>query len=394
MIAYKKDLFEALFLKDEARSLEKAGFMNKKQVKFIETTLLSYNRADNVFVRLGFFILAGMLFSACGGFLGIITAVSGTDNNRYTFLFSALFGFIALETVIIRRMKNYANGIDDAFLILSLGNLFAFIGFSLYDAGSYNLLFASMFVIGLLSCLRYVDRVAAFFAVLGLYALVINFCMEAGGSFKLFLPLVIMGKTAAYYIILMWLKKKNTQRPYYNAIIGFCAGLFTLIFYLAGNYMLVRESNTLLLGNELAPGADISLSYFFWGFTVLCPLVYFYLALKYKKRSLLYIAVICFTLSIYTIRYYHALMPLEVAFLAGGLVLFILAYVSLLKLKGKTSGLSYEADKFQSGEELLNLQALALIEKFGAASAPPTQAQSGAEAGGGEFGGAGSGGNF
>ena len=64
------------------------------------------------------------------------------------------------------------------------------------------------------------------------------------------------------------------------------------------------------------------------------------------------------------------------------------------KLKGKTKGLSYESDRFHGGEELLNLQALALIEKFGVDSASPAQTLRGAEPGGGEFGGAGSGGGF
>ena len=94
----------------------------------------------------------------------------------------------------------------------------------------------------------------------------------------------------------------------------------------------------MLLGNEILPGKDIPFAIFFYAFTFIVPVVYLVQALKTKDRIMLWISFLAIGFSIYTIRFYYSVLPIEVALTLGGLVLFAIAYFSIKKLKDKETG--------------------------------------------------------
>ena len=156
--------------------------------------------------------------------------------------------------------------------------------------------------------------------------------------------------------------------------------------------MVVRELSVMLLGNEILPGEDIPFAIFFYAFTVIVPILYLVQALKTKDRIMLWLSFLAIGFSIYTIRFYHSVLPVEVALTLGGLVLFAISYFSIKKLKDKESGLTFKPDRINNSNAFLNAETLIVASQFGLQ--PEVSNESPMEFGGGDFSGGGSSGSF
>lgn len=388
MIAFDPDLLKNTLLVKEADALENAGFIHASQTELIEKQLPAYQGHSNILARIGIFILACLLYSSI---VALITLVVSPDNSNYTafFFIYAIVGFGGLE-ILIRRMKYYAHGTDDAFLFGAQVALLCFVGSSLVDHDTWWPLFFSAVLIGVFCCIRYVDQFSALLACMGITALTMSLLLEGGKTGKLLLPFVLLIVSLSIFFLYSYLKKNTNKEGFYDKSLRLIYAYSLLLFYLSTNYLVVREANEALMNESLAPGEDISMAFLFYGFTFLTPPVYIYMALRNRDRLLLWLGVICLAATIATIRYYYAVIPLEIALIGGGVLLFVTAYLYMKKLKGKTEGTTFEKDKFLSSDELLNAEAVILISSF---STKPVEiaGQDDIEFGGGEFGGAGSG---
>jgi hypothetical protein len=135
------------------------------------------------------------------------------------------------------------------------------------------------------------------------------------------------------------------------------------------------------------------LQYFFYAFTLIVPVVYLAQALKTKDRIMLWISFFAIGFSIYTIRFYYSVLPIEVALTLGGLVLFAIAYFSIRKLKDNEVGLTFKPDRINNSNSILNAEALIVASTFG--MKPQVKpADSPMDFGGGGFSGGGSEGTF
>lgn len=391
MIAFNKGLLENTFLVYEAEALQKAGFINKKQTAFIENQLPGYSSKSNVLVRVGMFILGCFLFSSCCGFFALITTLGGNHHYAWTFFVYAIFGFLGLE-FMIRKMKYYANGLDDAFLVCAQLCAMVFIGFLIDDLDMLSPLFLAISTTGILCCIRYVDRFSALIACFGATAFIVNIFLEMGSPGKSLLPFILMLVAFGLYRLQLWLKKSKDGESFYKKSLQVTYAYALILFYLSGNYLVVREATEELLHVYIEPGNDISLAFLFYGLTFLTPLVYLYFAFVKKDRLLLWIGMLAFGFSVFTIRYYYSVLPLEMALLLGGALLFGFAFFSMRKWRGLTNGVTFEPDRFISSDELLNAQSLALIQNYGLK--PGSGSGDTVEFGEGKFGGGGSGENY
>lgn len=391
MTAFDPELLKNTFLVKEAEALEKAGFIHSSQVELIEKQLPAYQGHSNVLARIGLFILACLLYSSV---VALIALVASPRDDNYTALFFIYtgVGFGGLE-ILIRRMKYYAHGTDDAFLFGAQIALLCFVGSLLTDHDTWWPLFFSAILIGSFCCIRYIDQFSALLACAGVTALTINLLLEAGTTGNLLLPFVLLILAVGMFFLYSYLKTNTNNEGFYDKSLKLIYAYSLLLFYLSTNYFVVREANEILMNVSLAPGENIPLAFLFYGFTLVTPPAYIYFALKKRDRLLLWIGVVCLAATIATVRYYHALIPLEMALVGAGVLLFVTAYLSMKKLKGKTEGATFEKDKFSSSNPLLNAEALVLISNF---SVKPVEVtgHDGAEFGGGEFGGAGSGENY
>lgn len=385
MIVHDKDLLENLSLLEETNSLQAAGFISKEQKDLIKKELPSFKRQSNILVRLGFFVLGVLLYISLCGVISLI-ALSGTEAFfKVCFYIFTIIGLVGAE--LLSREKYFGHGLDDAFI---LGTLLNF-GIAVAITTDGNELFIAFFVAAasFLSYRRYLHLLSLLVFCLASLAILFYAALKLGVIGQSILPFIALLFSALFYFFTKRINNNIKEKYYYNGILlanGFCLATF----YLSCNYLVVRELSANLLGSELLPGEDIPFSYFFYAFTLVVPIIYLIQALRAKDRIMLWISFLAIGFSIYTIRFYHSVMPVEIALTLGGLVLFAIAYFSIKKLKYNDTGLTFKPDRINNSPAILNAEALIVASAFGLK--PEAQIEkSPMEFGGGGFSGGGAG---
>ncbi|MES2240923.1 MAG: hypothetical protein V4497_11765 [Bacteroidota bacterium] len=387
MIAYDKTKLENQFLINEAHSLYEAKFISKEQYHEIETHLAVPKVNTNLLLRLGFAILGILLYSSICGFVSLI-GLNSIDNSFEFFVFIyAAIGFAGTEFFI--QQNNTEKGLDDTFLIG--GQLLLAVAVGVLTDGNELAIAITATIVSFLSYLRYIKRVSVLIFCIASTAAIAYCLFEMGSIGKAILPFVLMVYALGMYFISNKLTQK-VQFPFYHKGILLLKNFALILFYCSGNYLVVRELSVILLGNEIAPNSDIPFAWFFYAFTFIVPAFYIFYGLKLQERILLWIGFLSTGFSFYTIRYYHQVLPIEIALTLGGLLLFAIAYFSIKKLKDQTMGITFQADRFINSSDFINTEALILTSQFGLK--PETVIESPMEFGGGDFSGGGSGGSF
>ncbi|RXM44600.1 hypothetical protein [Flavobacterium sp. YO64] len=387
MILHDKNLLNNLALIEEAETLQNGGFISKEQAKIIKNVLPSFRSQSNILVRLGFFLLGSFLYLSICGAISLI-GLSGEDFyfKICCYLFAGV-GIIGAE--FLTNQKYYRHGLDDAFILGILLN----IGFAIaITTEGYEIIIAVFVAItSFLTYRRYLHLLSMLVFCLASSAVLFFGMFEIGDIGKTILPFVAMLASAGFYLFTKNRIKSLTGWYYYNGLL--LANSFCLIlFYLSCNYLVVRELSFELLGVDVLPGQDIPFAFFFYAFTFIVPIVYLVQALKIKDRIMLWISFAAIGFSIFTIRFYYSVLPIEMALTFGGLVLFVIAYFSIQKLKNKEEGLTFKPDRINNSNAILNAEALIVASTFG--MKPEVKTDSPMDFGGGGFSGGGSGGSF
>ncbi|MEL1241114.1 hypothetical protein [Flavobacterium flavipallidum] len=387
MIAYDKNLLDNSILLDEAKDLKNAGFISKEQFENIHSQLNHLKTNKNLLVRLGFFLLGCLMYSSICGTLSLTLFQLFQNHLSIIVLIIALVGIIGLE--YFSRENYFGHGLDDAYLLGFLLALGVFTG-STFD-GSELLITCVISIAAILTYLRYLHLSSALIACLAATATIAYTTFELGVIAKSLLPFIMM----LFAVVGYWLSKKSLEKVtnsyYYNGIL-LTNNYALILFYLAGNYLVVRELSILLLGTEIPKGQDITFAPFFYLFTFLVPLTYIFRALKARNRFMLWIGVLALTFSIYTIRYYYALLPVEIALTAAGMILFFFSFFVIRSIKEKESGITFKIDRFLNSNALANAEILITASQMG--MKPTTLDESKIKFGGGGFSGGGSSGNY
>ncbi|MCD0471983.1 hypothetical protein [Flavobacterium sp. JAS] len=387
MILHDKQFLDDLALLEEANSLQNAGFISKEQKDLIKKQLPDFKGSSNILVRLGFFLLGSFLYlSICGAI-----SLFGLSGENFFFkiccyIFAAV-GFTGAE--LLANQKYHSHGLDDAFCLGALLNLGIAIGIS---TDGYELVIAIFVAIAsFVLYRRYLHLLSLLVFCLASSAVLFYGLFEFGAIGKTILPFVAMIFAAVFYFFTKKTINNLKESYYYNGLLlvnSFCL----ILFYLSCNYLVVRELSVMLLGNEVLPGQDIPFAIFFYAFTLIVPIVYLVQALKTKDRIMLWISFLAIGFSIYTIRFYYSVLPIEVALTLGGLVLFVIAYFSIKRLKDNETGLTFKPDRINNSNSILNAEALIVASTFGLK--PEVKSESPMDFGGGGFSGGGSEGTF
>jgi len=388
MIVFNKQLLDNEALNDEADTLYKGGFIGKEQKKLIEKELPVLKSQHNILVRIGFFLLGSFLYSSICGTISLL-GLSG--ENVFFEICCYLFAIVGFVGAELLAKQNYHNhGLDDAFILGALLNLGIAVGIT---TDGYEIVIALFLAAGsIFMFLRYLYLWAMLVFCLAVSALLFFGMFEFGQIGKAILPFVTMIFAAVFYFFTKEKIKRLRVIYYYNGLL--LANSFCLVlFYFSCNYLIVRELSIELLGTDVKPGSDIPFAYFFYAFTFIVPLIYLFQVLKTKDRIMLWISFLAIAFSIYTIRFYYSVLPIEVALTFGGIILFGIAYFSIKNLKEKESGLTFRPDRINHSDALLNAEALIVASAFG--MKPEVKPEtSPMEFGGGGFSGGGSEGNF
>jgi hypothetical protein len=386
MIAHDKTELQNITLLEEAQSLNEAGFINKKQFEVISKQLIVPKSHNNLLIRAAFFLLGVFLYSSICGFFSLISVDLIDDNFKVLIFLYALVGFIGAE--FLTKQKFYGHGLDDAFILGAQLTLAIAIG--VYTDGNGLLIAVTIMVTSLLSYLRYVHLSMALLFCLAATASLVYTMFELGDIGKNILPFVLMLFSVAVYFYSKTVLK-NLKIAFYHKGILLANSFSLILFYLSGNYLVVRELSVALLGAQINPNSDISFAYFFYAFTFTVPVGFLVYSLLKKDRIMLWIGALAMAFSIYSVRYYYAVLPIETFLTIAGLLLFAFTFFAIKKLKHNKTGITFRPDRFTNANAFMNAEAL-IASQLGLK--PETIQESDMEFGGGGFSGGGSGGEF
>jgi hypothetical protein len=394
--AYPTAWAHADALRAGASRWQRRGLLTAAQQAAIETVHpVAYYRPNN-WIRVLLFgsTLLGGLTTL--GFLGVITDFK-LGPVAYGVL-TMLAAGVALE-LLIKNSHHYRSGVDNALLYGALG-AWAFLIFYTYFellptqsvtatlAGPHGSLLPWLLALVVLlaslvvALMRYADPLVAVAA----FGTALLLLVSALFVLSWLLPLALMGAAAG---LLLWLRKLPTRADYfYYRSAGLVVRTLAIaVFYLAGNYLIVREGNTELLGGG-SLSQQIPLAPLFYALTAGIPLLYIVLGLRRHDRLLLKMGLLALAFSIYTLRYYRTLMPPEIAATIGGAVLLLGSLAALRYLRTPRHGLIAAANT--EAVPRFNLESMIIAETAHIPAAPEV----GFQFGGGESGGGGAEGRF
>ncbi|MDX6189582.1 hypothetical protein SGQ83_09495 [Flavobacterium sp. Fl-318] len=389
MIVLDKNKLDNSALTEEAEALKNAGFIGKEQFNFIKKELLVLNSHKNILVRIGFFLLGSFLYASLCGAVSLF-GLSGIDSywKVLPFVFAAI-GFVGSE--LLAKQGYHNHGLDDAFILGTLLNTGLAIGV-LSEGENVLSIMIAVTVVSFILYLRYLHLLSALVFYLALTVTLGYAIFEFLEFGQAILPFFMLLYGAGTYYFCRKLLKDLSEPFYYSGIV-LIKSISLILFYLSGNYMVVRELSGTLSGIYYDVSPEIPLAFFFWIFTFAVPVLYLFFALKNKDRIMLWISFIAIAFSFYSFRFYHSVLPVEVALTLGGLLLFAIAFFSIKKLKTKETGLTFKPDRISNSNDFLNAEALIIASTFG--MKPEVKpADSPMEFGGGGFSGGGSEGSF
>ena len=387
MLASNHNHIENYFLIEELELLERQEFISKEQLAQLKKSTVTAKTNSNILLRFAFFLLGNFVISSVlGVFAFILTTLSGQEAFAFWFLVGAIGCVVAAEFIYIGNY--FAYGFDDSF-ILSI-TLFFTIAVGIFTEDVTATL-AALVISNVLCTIRYVHVPSVFFGLIGLIGLVGYAVIEERILPSYYLPIVLFIIAVALYFLQSIMSKSNKNLIYTNVFL--IIKIMSLAFgYAALNYFVVRELSESLLSMELVPNQDIPLSEVFYIATFALPLFYIFIGLKKRDRVFLWMGLVTLSLAFASIRYYYYFLPVEVALMVGGSILFAMVYFSIRKFKDSVVGITFKEDKSLNPMAFAAVQALLVNANVNTQTVSSEQAPM--EFGGGEFSGSGSGGSY
>jgi hypothetical protein len=401
MIAYKKTFLDNLLIVKKCRTWFANLLITPEQMGSVLKNYPANYYDPNLFIRIGLFLFMWLLIGAALGLysLATIPVVSrGSSDSMRVFgvITSFIFGglsFFVLERFIKDR-NWFGNGMDDALLYSGLSSVFSIIVILIGDNlnGANDVLFICVLFLPVLiiAAMRYLDRLVTLVAVTCFYCMSFLLIMKTGSIAKFIMPFFFMALSAGlYFLTIRFLNKP--ELVHYKRCLAILKAASMVVFYISGNYFVIRESSVEYFDLDLSFGQDIPLAFVFYVFTALVPLAYLFFGLQRKDKLMVWVALLLIAVAVLTFKYYFSLGHPEVTLTAAGLVMIILAYSSIRYLRNDRYGITFKNDPNEDDFLKSDAEALIIAQSFG--SVAPSK-DAGVEFGGGEFGGAGSGGKF
>ncbi|MES2518079.1 MAG: hypothetical protein V4585_08230 [Bacteroidota bacterium] len=390
MKAYKSEWSEHSFIQKTAETWQKKGFFNKEQFAKIQRVYPLDYYDPNVFLKIGLFIFTILATCFSGGIISaLFLGVFGNNFNLAIIIEGLILGivFIFLLENFIKSNKLYHSGVDNALLYMAL-SAFCTAIFLIFEnvhppTWLFLLIFSPLFV---LATIRYADSVVCTLMYFLFFAIIISVALMVAWG-KTFLPFIIMFYSIGAYFLV---KKLSTRHDflYYENCLTILKTLSLVTFYLGGNYLVVREGNALINNLSGAISPQVAFAPMFYFFTLIIPVAFIYFGLRDRDRLIMILGMITLAFSIFTYRYYFAVLPVEIALTLGGVLLMALAGGLIYYLRTNKFGFTYEPEDEREG---MNLEALFMSQVI--QSKIPQQGDT-FRFGGGDVGGGGAGGEY
>ncbi|HYC85622.1 MAG TPA: hypothetical protein VEB86_10385 [Chryseosolibacter sp.] len=342
----------------------------------------------NLMIRLLLFLASVIALTGLSGLLALVIGNMGDEEGIGVMMFFyGVAGLIFLDRQLIARSHHYKSGVTEGLLYHSA--LFMILGVALFsDASTYTMTLVFLIVAGF-SAARYLDLISSTVAFCSGCYLVFQICYDAGPLVQSIIPFVFIALFAPAYLGVRKLKKANGTEAWGDCLVlvEVCC---IIVVYAAGNYLVVRELSTAMLGLYVEEGQDIPFAYVFYALTVVVPVLGLAAAVKMKDVVLLRVSLLLVAFSVFTFKYYFSLGHHEITFTAGGAILIGSALLIYRYLKKARHGYTAERVLEEKWAEA-NPEAFVISQTMGGNK---LAAKDGLGGGGGEFGGGGSTGSY
>jgi uncharacterized membrane protein YgcG len=340
----------------------------------------------NYFIRIasGALTLVAVVFSAL--LLGLVFQPSGSGGSIGLFFSFSVINYAALE-LLVRKNHYYNAGVDNLLLFFSAAFIVGTFMVKEYTYQNVAVSGVAMVVCVLLS-VRFVDAFMSLLGYMALFVFVFLLYLQFGNIAKATAPFLMMIVSAVVYILMKSLVR-NEKLLFYRYCCK-CVMLLTLVtFYASGNYFTVKELSNEMFNLHLSLKDTIPLGWLFWIFTFVIPPAYIAYGITKKDIMLIRTGIVLIFVTVFTYRYYHAIVPVEIVMLAGGSLLILISYSLIKYLKISRYGFRFDKNK-TTGKERIDLEALIIAQVTG----KKPIANRGVEFGGGSFGSGGAGDNY
>ena len=354
MLIYNKACIDNLEIQKQSAKWLKKNLVSKEEHENVKREFPSGYHESNFLIRAGIFIFSLIVIFSAIGLFGLIAF------RDHAIAFQGLIYGIAtafIATYFVRTKNYFRSGILDALIYFSV---FSFsLGICILISGndfdfSLDPIVYCMAVIPFAAfiALRFADAFLALFVYTLIFLTNALLVLKLGSIGKMILPFdAIIFSYACYKLI--DINKNVETTKYWHKVIATLRAASLTTFYLSGNYLVVRELSEELLKTTIVPGQDISISWFFYIWTIAVPILFIVYGLKQKDHLIIRVGILMEVVGILCIRYYYSVMPLETALILAGIFLIVLARLSMHFLREPRSGITYIEDS-EEDDELMN----------------------------------------
>jgi len=385
MIAYNKIWLDNLAARDAIKDAFYIDAISAAEKEKAEAIFPVGFYSPNIFIRIGLFILTLVIACFSLGLFSLIFLDSIERSMGGLTIFFGLLSYAVLE-FFIHTKHHYRSGVDDALLWIT--GICIVAGINLLGDISSSGNAVIIFVLATYFFLRFTDMLMSAIAGIALLSVFFFYYSPLGSMAKATTPFLLMGIAALMYFFIKRTAQQNSNRHYRHC--GIVLEISMLIcFYAAANYYVVRETSNSMFHLGLKENESIPFGWLFWILTILIPLGYVFAGVRKKDAVLLRVGSIAVAAIVFTVRYYHSVLPLEIVMLLGGIILIAVSFALTKWLAQPKKGFTSAEISKRYLMDKMNIEALVIAETFG------SQVQENdPKFGGGSFGGGGASGEY
>ena len=271
MIAYDPSFLRNSSVVKKSKQWFSKQLISVEQMNIIFKNYTTGFYSSNLFIKIGLFVFTLIAILAVVGFYSLL--FYGLLNMHYKSGFSVFIfllfsgGCVFLLEYVIKNKKVYRAGVDECLLYMALGYVFTAIGIFFYFgyvSSSEDILVFCVLALPFLiaAIVRYADRFVTLVLAVFLYVIFFLLLLKLGEIAKVIMPFALMILSITVYFLAI--KQKQKERFFYWKI---CIEVFEclalIVFYLAGNYFVIREASIAFFNMRLNDGENIPLDFVF-----------------------------------------------------------------------------------------------------------------------------------
>jgi len=359
MQAYNKIDLDNKYIREQAAEALQTACISNESYNTIVQAFPSKLYTPNYFIRiaLGLLTVVAVLFS--GLLLWVLTSASDTAAIKTLLIFLAVLCYIALE-LLVKTKQYYNAGVDNILMIMVMAFVLSAFFVSDFEV-SWLIISGTVMVIGLWLSIRFTDAFMAMISYCCFFMFLFLLYLKAGNMAKATAPLLMMAVSAFVYFAIK--KLVNSQTFMYRFCFKTVIFLTLVTFYASGNYFIVKELSNQMFHLHLTLHDPVPLGWLFWMLTLIIPPAYIIYGIIEKDFLVMRTGLGLIAATIFTIKYYYAILPVEIEMLVAGIILIVLSYALIRYLSTPKYGFT-SADLYPSKKEALNAEALIIAETF------------------------------